>query len=542
MNQIETQEQNQIDQCSTHKGYPIQFFNTNLSTDTNQIGFCSRCVTKNLLQGKDLLFYADIAESSDTEILTNWPIMEDKSILSNLKNTLNEQKECFQDELQTIELFIEELQYKLNQKILKMKKAAINYLSDKIVTKSRLLEVYQNISCKKEFQNYIQQMLQGNKQGLEQINNLIKESHKNRIQNQQIIQEEFQKFQESNQFLQLKFPKLIQKQIFQKLKLIKHYFLDNHLRNDKIINIETQNNIEDFQDYISQCASPYVQHIDSLKDLQFNHLSNPQFEYIIQTAQFQIQKNQYISQLNENQFSEQSLSSFKNIEKLTKDFQNLTQEFNKKQQLIMNELMFKHKYELDATENYQFIKSLKDNYSQTNQIIKKSKEGLTKIKQKSSQLMVQFFTEKAIDPSKKYTIQFEFKPFIGDENSYKIAIGVIQKSKCNQQWLDQENLSLSDLFFSNHVSNKFNLSKKGYLFNNSQIRRSELMRKLEFQFCLQDKFFQIADYPDYKNVTQAKEEEVARYQSSQEYVFGIEHYSIKSIKILKFVEGFMINN
>ncbi|KAL4503055.1 hypothetical protein ABPG72_014284 [Tetrahymena utriculariae] len=522
MFQAEELEQNKMIQCQAHKGYPLQFFNTDISFNKNQIAFCSRCVTTNLLQGKDLLFFADISDLNDSEILSNWPIVEDKTILLNLKNMLNGQKECYQDYLQIIEQFIDELQYKFNQKLIKMKKAIINQLSDNLVTKQKLIELYNNLSCKHEFQNSIEQMLQGNIQGLKQIENIIKESHKNRNQNQQILLDELKKFQENQQFFQLKFPKLMQKQLFENLKLIKQYFLNKDFRKDKTQKVEIQNSLEEFQDYISSSTLNYAQDTDYLKDYSST--------------------NNQIHNLNKEKSHEQNFSTFQKIEKLIRDYSNLTQEFNSKEHLILNELMLSHEYEMDITDKYQFVKSLKDNCSQSNQIIKKSKDGLTKIGQINSQLMVQFFTEKAIDPSKKYTMQFEFKPFRGEEDSYKIAVGVIQISKFNFYWLDQDSVHNSDLFFSNHNTNKFNLCKKGNLFNNIQIRRSELMRKLEVQFCLKEKYFQIADYPDYRNITQANIEETQRYLPSQEYVCGIEHYSIKSIKILKFTEGYMAKN
>ncbi|KAL4455418.1 hypothetical protein ABPG74_012570 [Tetrahymena malaccensis] len=540
MIQVEEQDQNQIIQCQQHKGYTLQFLNTDLSSDNNQIAYCARCITANHLQGKDLLFFADITDLDESQVLDNWPIVEDKAVLSNLKNTLNYEND--NDYIQTIEQFIDELQKKFNHQLIEMKKSILNQMSENLVTKQKLIEIYNNISQKKLLQSSIQQIQQGNKQGLQLIENIIKESYKNRNQNQQILHEEFQKLQENQQFLELKFPKLIQKQLFQNLKLIQQYFLNKNFRKDQFQKVEIQDNLQEFKDYMSQCSSVYDCDEVYFKELSFNKLSNPQFDYILKTTQFEIQKNQQISLLDEKKSTEYNYNIFQYIEKLIKDYQNITQEYGQQQQQNLDLLMLNHKYELDVTEKYKFVKSQKDNCSQSNQIIKKSKDGLTKIKQINQQLMVQFFTEKAIDPSKKYTIQFEIEPFVTEEDSYKIAIGVIQKSKCNFQWLDQDNLSNSDLFFSNHNSNKFTLCKKGLLFNNNLIRRSELMRKLEIQFCLNENYFQIADYPNYTNITQARKEEAQRYQSNQEYVFGIEHYSIKSIKILKFIEGYMIKN
>ncbi|KAL4429232.1 hypothetical protein ABPG74_022112 [Tetrahymena malaccensis] len=531
MMQVEINEINQMPQCKTHKGLYLQFFNTDLSSEQSQVAFCARCVTSNLMKGKDLLYFGDIFELSDSDVLNNWPVLEDQSILPTLQSILA-QKEDQEDQLLVIEQFIDDMQYQINQKIIRMKKAIINQFSENFVCKQNLIQKYNEISCKQELKNSLHLMMQGDQKGLEQIENIFKKSYEKKNENQQIIQNQIQKYLANQQFLQFKFPKTIQRQLLQNIKMIKKYFMSQEFNQDK-------NTLDEFKDYLSQCTSAFNQDNDYLKELQFSQLSNQQFEFLIKTAQFHIQSNLQVSKLNANNLKEQNYQISKLVEKINKDLQNFVSQFDKKQQKQLDDLLAQYDYDIDATYKYPFIKSLKDEYSQSNQIIKKSKEGLVKIKQINSQWMVQFFTEKAIDSSKKYTIQIQIKPFRDEESRYKIVIGFLQKSNCNEQWLDFDTSTSSSLYASNFNNNKFTLNKKGLSINNNLINRSELMRCLEIQFCLQQKFFQIADYPGYNNITQAKEEEMSRYIDSQEYVFGIKHYSVKSIKILKFTEGLM---
>ncbi|KAL4470665.1 hypothetical protein ABPG72_001776 [Tetrahymena utriculariae] len=534
MMQVENQEFNQLLQCKTHKGLSLQFFNTDLSSKQTQVAFCARCVTSNHMNGKDLLYFGDISELNQSNVLNNWPVLEDQSTLQTLQKII-EQKEDQEDQLLIIEQFIDDMQSQINQKLIRMKKAIINQFSENFVSKQKLIQKYNEISCKQELINSLHMMMQGNQNGLEQIESIFIKSYEKKRENQQILQDQIQKYQANQEFLQFKFPKMVQKQLFQNIKMIKKYFLCQELKQDK-------NSLEEFKDYLSKCTSAYNQDTEYLKDLQFSQLSNQQFEFLIQTAQFYKKRNELISKVDITNLLEQNYTFFKQIEKINKDHQDLVSQFDQKSQQKFNELLAFYEYDVDATQKYPFIKSLKDEYSQSNQIIKKSKDGLVKIKQINSSWMVQFITEKAIDSSKKYTIQIKIKPFKDEENRYKIVIGLIQKSSCNEQWLDYDTSSSSGLYVSNYNNNTFTLNKKGMLINNNLINRSELMRKLEIQFCLKEKFFQIADYPGYYNITQAKEEEMLRYINGQEYVFGIKHYSVKSIKILKFTEGLMKAN
>ncbi|KAL4442626.1 hypothetical protein ABPG74_007028 [Tetrahymena malaccensis] len=532
MNQAKELEMKQIFQCQTHKMQGLQFFNLDLSSNTKQVAFCSRCVTSKQLQGKDLLFFDDLFDLNDSDIINNWPILEDESTQQNLENILNGDKNEEEDQLAIVEQFIDELQYNLNQKLNKMKKDVLNYLVENLVTKNQILQLYNKTANKQDFKNSIELLKQGNQEGLQKIHQVIRNSYENKSENQKIIIEQIKKFQENQQFLQLKFPKLISKLLFKNIRLIKKQLKSKYIYQDK-------NYLEEFKDYLSQYTSIFSEECIHFKDLQFDKLSNIQFESLIQTALFNIQKNQQISELNKDNTREQNCQIFEQIEKLKYSYQSLMQEQDQKESLRMKELNSIYEYEQDVTEKYKFLRSRYDEYCQSNQIIVKNKGGLTIIKQIDSSCNVQFFTKKAIDPSKWYTVILKLKPFAGYENSYRIAIGVIQKSKCNNQWLDEDS---DNLYFANYNDNCFTLNKKGNIINQDQIKCSKLMRTLEIQFCLKEKFFQIADYPSYQNITQAKEEETLGYEPSQDYVFGIEHQSVNSIKILKFLEGFSKKN
>ncbi|KAL4442625.1 hypothetical protein ABPG74_007027 [Tetrahymena malaccensis] len=528
MKKAKLQEKKQIFYCQTHKMQGLQFFNLDLSSNTKQVAFCSRCVTSKQLQGKDLLFFDDLFDLNDSDIINNWPILECESTQQNLENILNGDKNDEEDQLAIVEQFIDELQYNLNQKLNKMKKDVLNYLVENLVTKNQILQIYNKIANKQDLKNSVELMKQGKQKGLQNIHQVIRNSYENKSENQKIIIEQIKKFQENQQFLQLKFPKLISKLLFKNIKLIKKQLKSKYIYQD-------QNYLEGFKDYLSQCTSIFSEESSRFKDLQFDKLSNIQFESLIQTASFNIQKNQQISELNKDNTREQNCQILEQIEKLKFSYQSLMQVQDQKESLSMKELISIYEYEQDVTEKYQFIRSRKDGYSQTNQIILKSKDGLTKIKQIDSSWNVQFFTMKTIDPSKWYTVILKLKPFAGYENSYRIAIGFIQKSKCNNQWLDEDS---NRLYFANDNRNCFTLKKKGHIISENEINHLQLMRTLEIKFCLKEKFFQIADYPSYQNITQAKEEETLGYQPGQDYVFGIKNYSVNSIKILKFLEGF----
>ncbi|EAR83498.1 hypothetical protein TTHERM_00925440 (macronuclear) [Tetrahymena thermophila SB210] len=525
------QEINQMPTCKTHKGLSLEFFNTDFSTENKQIALCARCLTSSFVKGQDLLHYSDISELNDSDVLNNWPILEDQNTLQILQRIL-EQKEDQEDYLLIIEQFIDDMLNKINYKLCRMKKAVINYFSESFVCKQKIISKYNEISCKQELKNSLQLMMEGNQSGLEQIENIFKKSYEKKSVNQQILLDQIQKYKANQEFLQLKFPKIVQKQLFQNIKLIKKHLLNKVLQPNK-------NSLDSFKDYFSECICASNQDTDYLKEIQ---LSNQQFEFLIQNAQFHIQKKQQLSKLDKNNLNNQNNNIIEQLERINKEHKNFVSQFNIKEQQQFENLVAMYEFDIDASQKYPFIKSLKDEYSQNNQIIKKNKEGLIKIKQINSKWAVQFFTEKAIDASKMYTIQIEIKPFKGEENSYRIAIGFIEISLCNEQWLDQDISSISSLYVSNYNKNKFTLNKKGMLLNNSLINHSELMRKLEIQFCLKQKFFQIADYPGYNNITQARGEEMLRNLDGQEYVFGMKHYSVKSIKVLKFTEKFMQKN
>ncbi|EAR83502.1 ubiquitin family protein, putative (macronuclear) [Tetrahymena thermophila SB210] len=530
MIQVENQEINQMPKCKTHKGLPLLFLNTELSSEKKQVALCARCMGSSFTKGKDLLYLGDISELNDSDVLNNWPVLEDQNILQTLKGIL-EQKEDQEDYLLILEQFIDDMQSKINQKLIKMKKAVINQFSESFIQKQKLINKYNEISCKQELKNSLQLMVEDNQKGLEQIENIIKTSYETKSENQQILKDHIQKYQANQQFLQLKFPKIVEKQLFQKLKLIKKHLLSQVLNQSK-------DSLDLFKDYLSQSTSTFYQDIDQLKEVQFSQLSNQQIEFLLQTAQFHLQRNEQLSKLDKNNLINQNLGIVSEIERINKELKNLVSQFEAKEQQQFEKILAKQKIEVDASQKYSFLKSLKDQYSQITQ----NKDGILKIKQKNTQSPAQFFTKIAIDESKKYTIQIDIKPFKGLENNYLIAIGFLKKHKCHDVWLDDDSQSISKLYVSNDEKNKFTLNKKGMLFNNNLINRSELMRKLEIQFCLKERFFQIADYPDYNNITQAKVEEMVRYIDGQEYLFTMKHFSVKSIKVLRFTEGIMDKN
>ncbi|KAL4447086.1 hypothetical protein ABPG74_013938 [Tetrahymena malaccensis] len=525
---------NNLMSCQIHKIYPIEYFNLDLN-HCKQIPLCPKCFISYNLNSQNLLFYDDINNFEMKEIKLNWPIMADNDILIQYQDIIQENNLDQQRSKQIIKEFISQLGVDISLIIDQMKKKIIEKFEKfQFITRDQLISTYNSISKKEDLKQAVFEMQSGQKTGLEKIQNIIQQADSSKTINQKTLEDELDRFKKSQEFLNLNYPKLVKKHIKDCFKYIEQFFISFQYENSETSGSE---NLRELKEKFSQFSQIINHNLDAklfqsqnLENIfQFSKLNDQQFQDTIKSTQLHIKINEQISLIKENHNQKEKNAIFDNIQKMNDDLLNISQQNS----IFLNNLMADHKYEKDISQIYHFLKPKCDTSLSNENITIKNKNGCINIKQLYPNEDVQCFTNKFIDPKKKYTLQLQIKNFENFKENYTIYLGFIQY-QCKEQLLVTQ-----DLYFSNSDDSIFKHCLKGLPMDDQSIRCSDQMKQLEIQFCLRNKYFQVTDFPNKNNITQADQDEFSSYDSDENYLFCIQGYCIKQIKIVKFTESYI---
>ncbi|KAL4449657.1 hypothetical protein ABPG74_007480 [Tetrahymena malaccensis] len=541
--------------CQIHKGSPYQFIEV-YNKKVPQTAVCCKCVTKFMMKGENLLCIDDVISCESKTVFLNWPFLEKRDVLQEYQNIIENQQDdvC---PLHIINDFFNEMEKKVVEKIVGCKKKILADVEEFFMTKDKLNSIYNKVSQKELLQEQIKNLCEGNN-SLEELDQMINKCKEKYKENQDILQHNLNLYNQSQQILQLKEPQMFLEQIllfidqiFMNLtsgsnKYSEKSTIQEHIQNNQnIVNkiISLVNNPTNYcnQDFITQLSkylniyAPLFNRIDfnqvnvpSQTPINFNQIKDPQFKNL----------EIYINQLQKiNQVTILADDSANQISQKFKQMDNLINELNKSNEIIVkqesdkvNEVKKRNNVITDKTQSCYFIKSAVDECSQNYQFINRN-DDILELKNQRQGYYIQAFYDQIIQPNKKYVIRIQFEPFNSQQRNYEISIGIIQSNKINSNFINA-----SSLCFTNKDQEYFNVVKKGKSFNDVSSRHEAKMRTLEYQMCLEEKHFQLSDYPGYENITIAGEENLRQLDLNKQYMFGIEYYSIEKIKIVFLAE------
>ncbi|KAL4495484.1 hypothetical protein ABPG72_020225 [Tetrahymena utriculariae] len=494
---IQAQSKQNLLSCQIHKRSPFQFIEV-YNKKVPQTAVCCKCVTKFMMKGENLLCIDDVISCESKTVFLNWPFLEKREVLQEYQNIIENSLDDIYP-LHIINDFFNDMEKKVVEKIIGCKKKILADVEEFFMTKDKLNSIYNQVSQKELLQEQIKNLCEGNNslEELDQMINKCKEKHKD---NQDILQHNLNLYNQSQQILQLKEPKIFLEQI---LLFIDQIFINltsgsNKYLQKSSIYEQIENNQNKVNIIISLVNNP-------------TNYCNPDF-----ISQLQKYMNIYAPLFNRINFNDVNTSNqtpinFNQIKKA--QFKNLEIYINQLQKINQISILTDDN---ECSQNYQFINRNDD---------------ILELKNQRSGYYIQAFYDQIIYPNKKYVIRIQFEPFSSQQKNYEISIGIIQSNKINSNFINA-----SSLCFTNKDQEYFNVVKKGKAFNDASSRHETKMRTLEYQMCLEEKHFQLSDYPGYDNITIAGEENLRQLDLNKQYMFGIEYYSIEKIKIVFLAE------
>ncbi|KAL4472984.1 hypothetical protein ABPG72_020678 [Tetrahymena utriculariae] len=551
-----TEEERQTQNCKIHKGCPLIFYEIQQRATNNPI-VCAKCVTQNDLKGRNLMIIEEILNCNDNSVFQNWPTTEDKSILAEYKSIL-EQADLKKYPIAILDQYFDSLQQKIIEKITQCKKKIYIDIDNIFITKDGIKNVYNSVSQKNYFRELTQNFKNGEEESVIKIQQLIQEINSKCKENSQTLTKAYNFYKNSEYALQLQIPNLYTEEMINIINQLQDWFLkgfqgDSSAQfqrkkydyNDTIreilslVNNPTNFCKDSFLKKLEIClqivgpALPRLEPNSYLKEgkekLDFTVLLEEQFQIYEKSIRNIMNIENQIKKISEDKVKNSEI--FENVDILQKEIQSNLKQFYFLSQRQFTEIKQKNKFEIDLTYKCLFQKSKQDGFSQSHQKIERSSQNILEITTKDSGWNVQSHYDTLINPFTKYWIVIQLEPYSSFNQSYEFNIGIQKEKSCNNQWV-----SSSPYFFSNTSDCKFEHAAKGLAFCNTQIKHDKKMRQLEFQMCIAEKHFLIADYPEYSNVTVATEEQLSDLDSSKNYKLGIEIKSIQKVKILKFLE------
>ncbi|EAR98250.2 ubiquitin family protein (macronuclear) [Tetrahymena thermophila SB210] len=553
--QIQAQnKQNQLS-CQIHKGSPFQFIEV-YNKQVPQTAVCCKCVTKFMMKGENLLCIDDVISCESKTVFLNWPFLEKREVLQEYQNIIENQLDDICP-LHIINDFFNDMEKQVVEKIVGCKKKILAEVEEFFMTKDKLNSIYNEVSQKELLQVQIKNLCEGNN-SLEELDQMINKCKEKYKENLDILQHNLNLYNQSQQILQLKEPQMFLEQILLFIDQIffnltsgsnkylqQSSYYEQIENNQNIVNkiISLINNPSNYcnQDFISQLQKYLNIYAPLFNRINFNEVYNPSKTPIdfsqIKDSQYknleiyinQLQKINQISILADDS-ANQIQQKFKQMDSLLSELNNSNEAIVKYESNRVNEIKKRNNVITDKTQSCYFIKSAVDECSQNYQFISRS-ENILELKNQRPGYYIQAFYDQIIQPNKKYVIRIQFEPFNSQQKNYEISIGIIQSNKINSNFINA-----SSLCFTNKDQEYFNVVKKGKPFNDASCRHETKMRTLEYQMCLEEKYFQLSDYPGYENITIAGEENLRQLDLNKQYMFGIEYYSIEKIKIVFIAE------
>ncbi|KAL4453466.1 hypothetical protein ABPG74_017673 [Tetrahymena malaccensis] len=452
MKALQNQENLQIRKCQTHQSCEIEYILVNKSTNllTDQLGLCYKCIPSLKIHGCNLILCKNLIKESKNEILQNWPPLIETCQIKDFENDFKSKTQ--ENAYEAILQFFDDFQNEFAENMQNAKKMILSTLDQKFKKKETILQRYNEIIQREKLQQLVQDYYYQQNATEEELKQFIGDFQKNKQENS----EKFKNLHQECNFDE--FPNL---DVYNKLKDMMNILI-------KQISLSF-GKFDEFQNL--EILEQKIFQVMSLFKYKANLQTNEDFLQI--SKQVNQSKSQILDFLNTKNIFEKEQNY--DTQKLTQILQNYKQ--------IQNQMRETLKINKNLINKSNFISS-NEKYNKIDLNI----DGFLKITNEQPYQQISIFFLQPILQYAKYTIKIELFPFQQYQNNYSICLGVFN------------NLNKNSYFLSNKPPTIQQKAEKGSIFNNSSISFSPIMRKLELQIILKEKYFRLTDYPSNENI------------------------------------------
>ncbi|KAL4495220.1 hypothetical protein ABPG72_007327 [Tetrahymena utriculariae] len=460
MNTIQNQQNQKIRKCLTHQSCEIEYIlvkNTN-NQQIDQLGLCYKCIPTLKIHGCNLILCEDLIKESDKEILQHWPPLNEANLIKVFEKGYKSKTQ--ENAYDTITKFFDDIQNEFVQNMQNIKKTILSTIDQKFLKKEVVLQKYDEITQKEKLQSLIQDYYYQYNPKDEELKQFINDFNKNSKENTQKI---------TNLLKECNFDEFPNLNLLDILKDMINILIQ--LINQSLTKLDDTifQNLEQLEQKLFQLISSFKQNINEENNEEFLQISKQTLQSKKQIVDFFNIKNIFEKNQNKN-FNNQKLTEIK------QNYQQIQSQMGSILQINRNLMNLSS-----------FI--CLENFIKTNL----TEDGFWKITNKQPYQEISFYCQQPILSYAKYTINIEFTPFQNNQNNYSISLGVFNNQL--KKWYQ----------FSNSHGTIQQEAEKGSIFNDSSIRFSLNMRKLELQIILKNKYFRLTDYPLNQNIIIAKQ-------------------------------------
>ncbi|KAL4483146.1 hypothetical protein ABPG74_019172 [Tetrahymena malaccensis] len=541
-----------------------QFINIQ-SHKEEEVFICENCVIQQNNSQQYLLIHR-IIQSQQNDFFLNWPFLDDKELVQQIRYFSSYQNLYYQQNEQ-IETFFKEFSDEFVKALEQLKKITLKNQDQIFQDSSNLFEYYQNISQLADLKSVILDKESSKQQKSNKILKIITKKKKESPENTNKIKQMIEKI---NQYPQFNSEILSLNQLKQTtLSYINSMCNKQSNNNENKLEIKQNSNLDNILKLISNqsnfCNEKYL---ESVK----NELLKIQDSVNI----LNIEKNVYLNGKQQINFDELSFNQIENIEILCNQISKLNNEYNQQkfnqddeQSLFTklqpsSNLILKNIAKLDSLisqEKKNKILEVMRNYPifEIAQIVKQysqqiefeisnlsdSKQKMNAAYDNDGNMKFQVVKEgnclSYVKIKKDCLYKLIIKLELKNQFFKHLCIGLVGQAHKDNKHIHDSNFINSFTPEGQHGDRGVSKIVKGKCLRN--VKYPDEYNQIEITFCVKNKFFQVNDYPKKENINEINDDTLNLIDINQEYFLGFELYYLNdSITILDFQEIRQENN